>query len=84
MLYNNDTIIHNRLHNILGSASVTCVCPFVRDKSLHTTTNKCLQCLLKNNVYSILNSWCICINLSCGFRPLLALAWPVTCRDSTV
>ena len=36
----------------------------IRDRNLYTTTNKCLQCLVKHNVYSILNNWCICINLS--------------------
>ena len=39
---------------------------YLRDNNLYTTTNKCLQRLLKNNVYGILNNWCICINISCG------------------
>ena len=32
---------------------------------IHTPPPICLQCLLRN-MYSILNNWCICINISCG------------------
>ena len=32
----------------------------------YTTTNKCLQCLIKIMYTVFLNNWCICRNISCG------------------